>query len=324
LNNKSAVGHLHGIAEISGASITTVELNYSSGLTGNIQSQLNSITTGYLALAGGTMTGAIGLASGTAGAPSLRFSASTTTGLYRAAGDQIGITIAGTAYGTIDATGVNFGIATTGAPSLRATSPGVSNPTYSFVGDTDTGMYRVGANSIGFAANGTNYMTVDAGANTITIGGATSVNAIVTPSGMWQGAHLIASATINFKNVGNTALYTVPTGRRLMVTHIYVAMTTIAGSGTNPVMNVGITGSFQEIVDGTNNPNIFNSPVSITTTGQVLPIGNGANSFPAISGASGANYQFISAASVLTARVATATTGYTTYTGNVYVMGFEF
>lgn len=43
---------------------------------------------------------------------------------------------------------------TTGYPSLRARAGDASNPTYTFVTDTNTGMYRVASDSIGFAAGG--------------------------------------------------------------------------------------------------------------------------------------------------------------------------
>lgn len=60
---------------------------------------------------GGSLTGTFSLDSGSAAAPSLNFSASTTTGLYRAGADQLGFTVAGSASGVWTATG--FGVGTT-------------------------------------------------------------------------------------------------------------------------------------------------------------------------------------------------------------------
>lgn len=324
LNGKASSSHTHGIAEISGASITITELNRLNGVTSSVQTQLNTLTSDKLALSGGTMTGALAIADGTAGAPSLKFSNSTTTGLYRASANTIGVAVAGAAFGSIAASAVQWGIGTTGAPTLTTASMSVSAPTYTFIGDTDTGMYRVGANSLGFSANATNYLTIDGGANTITIGGATATNTVVAMSGIFRGVRMVASAVIDCSSVGNTTIYTIPTGRKLLITAIYLVATTITGTGTAPAVNFGMTGTYDEIVDAVANPNLFTSPVAINTTGQVLPLGVGANAFPAISGGSGADYQYLSAAQVLTARVITATTGYSAFSMTAYVFGMEF
>lgn len=325
LNAKSATGHTHGISEITGSSITTVELNYLQGASSNIQSQLNSVGSGKLSLTGGNMTGPLGIANGSSANPSLQLVNSPTTGFYRAGADQIGIAIAAAAFGSVSASVVQFGIGTTGAPSLRAASPTAADPAYSFISDPDTGMYRAGANSLGFSANAANYMTIDAGANLITIGAAAATNSKIRMSGFYEGFKLIGSVTsIDCTGIANFPIYTIPTGRKLIVTMIYIVAENISGAGTAPKVNFGVTGAnFDEIVDGSNN-NCFSSPVAINTTGQVLVLGVGDNTFPAISGSSGADYQFLTAGQAFTARVATATTGYAAYTVSAHVFGYEF
>lgn len=87
-------------------------------------------------------------ADGSAGAPVVAFIGDLDTGLYRAAADQIGVSTGGS----------NRLIISTS--SFAATLPwlgpsgSASSPTFSFSGDANTGMYRIGSDSVGIAAGG--------------------------------------------------------------------------------------------------------------------------------------------------------------------------
>ena len=89
------------------------------------------------------------IADGSVGAPSLAFNSDTNSGLYSVGADSIGLSLGGTAS-FIFATGASISRAPFHAPDGA-----VGSPSYSFENDTDTGLYRVGANSFAVTTNGT-------------------------------------------------------------------------------------------------------------------------------------------------------------------------
>jgi hypothetical protein len=81
---------------------------------------------------------------------------------------------------------------------------------------------------------------------------------------------------------------------------------------------------FDEIVDNLNNVAIFSpGTYSFSVGGQVMPLGFGDNTFPAISGSSGADYQILAAGAPLTASVKTLA-DFDTFDFTIYAFGFEF
>lgn len=95
-------------------------------------------------------------ASGSAAAPQYSFSGDSNTGAYNVGADDWGIATAGT---------LRFDISTTAVTSTlpwRGPDGTVSAPGLSFSGDTDNGLYRVGANDIGLAVGGSRYMAFNA------------------------------------------------------------------------------------------------------------------------------------------------------------------
>lgn len=103
----------------------------------------------------------IGLENGTAAAPSLYFIGSgTDTGIYSPGADQVGITTGGTVR--LTTTTAQF----TATLPWRGQDGTAGAPAFSFSGDTDNGMYRVGTNSIGFSTGGTVRVTVDSAGDT--------------------------------------------------------------------------------------------------------------------------------------------------------------
>lgn len=99
------------------------------------------------------------LADGTVANPGLFFDDDPNTGIYRVGADVIGITTNGVQRLRIDTVSANWGGNSTGDALIMFT-PSASAPAYSFAGDTTTGMYRDGSNSIGWATNGIERMQV--------------------------------------------------------------------------------------------------------------------------------------------------------------------
>jgi len=85
---------------------------------------------------------------GSAAAPTFSFSSDTNTGVYLAGVDNVGISTGGTLRFDISTTRNTWTLPHGGATGSAAT------PTWSFSGDTNTGMYRIGTDNMGFAANG--------------------------------------------------------------------------------------------------------------------------------------------------------------------------
>jgi hypothetical protein len=80
---------------------------------------------GFLALTGGTMTGALGVTAGTAGSPSIFVSGDTNTGIYSPGADQVAISTAGSGKLFVDANG-NVGVGSS-APQKKLHVVGDSN-----------------------------------------------------------------------------------------------------------------------------------------------------------------------------------------------------
>lgn len=87
--------------------------------------------------------------SGSATAPALSYSADTNTGMYRIGADDLGFTTGGTLRFDISTT------AFTGTLPWQGQDGTAAAPAFSFSADTDTGLYRIGANNLGVATGGT-------------------------------------------------------------------------------------------------------------------------------------------------------------------------
>jgi hypothetical protein len=287
----------------------------------------------------------LSLADGTAGAPSLNFVNATTTGIYLAAANTLGISASGTLRlsvsssnvtstlpisgpaGTVTATSFNFGTAGTGmygdatnilhaisgvlrltvatnsitstvpyiapAGSVTATSynfgtagtglygsatqnlfavsgvlrltidasnitstlallgPGgtAALPTYSFSGDPNTGIYNVGADSLGISTGGTVRLTIDTAATTSTLPYVAPLGAVGTPSYTFTGdlntgMYSSAAETINFASNGSLMFIVTTTGigvRSVGALGGLVGDLTVSSSATNIYINSSTT-----------------------------------------------------------------------------------
>lgn len=85
---------------------------------------------------------------GTAGAPAYSFSGDPNTGIYSVGADDLGVSTGGTLRFDISTTGI-----TSTLPFLGAAGA-VGAPEYSFSGDTNTGIYSIGADDLGLATGG--------------------------------------------------------------------------------------------------------------------------------------------------------------------------
>lgn len=89
---------------------------------------------------------------GSAAAPSYAFGSYTNKGLYSSAAGTVSLSIGGAEIFEWSAT-YQRGTAT-GSAQIMSAAGTVSVPAFTFRGDTDTGVYRVGANDIGIASGG--------------------------------------------------------------------------------------------------------------------------------------------------------------------------
>lgn len=337
LNAKRNTSDTIGVSEITGSAITTTELNYLQGVTSNVQTQINSISSNAITPTGGTFTGSIFAAAGTAAAPSIGFSPSTTSGFYWAGADGIGLTHGGSSVMTINSSDVEYaGGDTDGDAAIKISGYGEANPVYTFVdsaGNTKTsGMYLAGADSIGISAGGSNMATFDGDANAVTVGGAVASNNTVDVTGILSGEKMLGKATVSAgsaDSTGETSLYVVPAGRNAIITKAMVRIVSAAAGGSGGDtsvfrMNIGWGASFDELLDNVTNTTVFNpGGYSYDTAGQIMPIGTGDNTFPAISGNSGASYQFAPAGTDISASV-TVLADFDTWDVEVILFGYEY
>lgn len=339
LNAKRSTSATIGINEITSASITINELNYLSGASANIQSQLNALAFSGT-YGGGTFSAPFYAANGSVSSPGVGFASAHTTGWYLN-GSSISIAIAGTKTWTLSASTLVIGDGSTaGGPTIRATGFGVSNPTYSFTGDTGTGWYRISTNKIGVAGNGKLLASFDGSSapGAVVLGTATD-NTAVSIAGIFAGEKVLSQTVVAAgKNpsspVGSgneTDLYTVPTGRTCMVTRVAIILSSVtqggSGGATNAFrMDIGNkSAACNELLDNVNNTTVFNPGGSYTfsTAGQILWLGSGDNVFTSISGSNGNSYGVFTAGSVISARPQ-ARADFDIWSMTVVVMGVEY
>ena len=173
------------------AADTAWYLPSADGTTGQVLSTNGAGSLSWVTASGGgsgdfksdgsvSMTGAIRAANGTAAAPSLTFNGDTQTGLYLKAANAVVL-----ATGGADRISFGNGKVLSMAPGAFFLNTGVSAsfPTYTFENDDDTGMYRIGANTLAFSTGGTNRMTID-DAGRVGVGTAPSTESLTLAGGL--------------------------------------------------------------------------------------------------------------------------------------------
>lgn len=132
--------------------------NAGSDFTLNAYSDAGAFLGTPITVARGTLVislgGVVQFNYGSAAAPALTFPFETTTGIYRSAANTIGFSASGVLRLSISAT------ALTPTVPIRGQNGTVGAPAYSFSGDTNTGIYSIGADTLGLGTNGTLRLTV--------------------------------------------------------------------------------------------------------------------------------------------------------------------
>lgn len=172
-----------------GSGTFTITNSFSSGTTiSSSQTNANNADigaeiTGSLPRNGEAgMTAQLPLANGTVGAPALAFSSDTDSGWYRIGSNEIGLSLGGSKIVDYSAAGVAVTgtFSATGATGLGDGT--VGTPALNFVSDTDSGLYRIGANEIGVAVNGAKVLDVATTGLTVT-GALSNTTSGVTTTG---------------------------------------------------------------------------------------------------------------------------------------------
>jgi hypothetical protein len=104
---------------------------------------------------GDTMTGALGIIAGTAGAPGLFISGDTNTGIYSPGADQLAVSTGGTGRLTVSTTAVSS--------TLAVDHPlgAVGTPSITFTGDLNTGLWSPTADTIAASTGGSERLRID-------------------------------------------------------------------------------------------------------------------------------------------------------------------
>lgn len=188
----------------------------------------SSSLTSYVAKAGDTMTGALQFPNGTQAAPAITFSSESNTGLYRVSSGVMGIAFNGTSEYSIS----NGSIRSNMSNTFQLTNGNtVSFPTYSFNGDTDTGIFHAGANTIGVSTSGTERLRID---STGKVGiGVTAPSEALEVSGNIKGTQLC---------IGADCRSAWPTASGGTVTNVSSANAylTVTNGGTTPTITANV------------------------------------------------------------------------------------
>jgi hypothetical protein len=164
-----------------------------------------------------TSTLALILPVGSAAAPALRFGADTDSGLYQIADNNIGFSFGGTLRFDISSTLITSTLVHVGPAGA------VGAPTYSFSGDPNTGVYSVGADTLGITTGGVLRLS----ASTTDI---TSTLVLLGPAGA------VGAPTYSFSGDPNTGIYSVGADQLGISTNGVLRLTTstTAFTGTLP------------------------------------------------------------------------------------------
>ncbi|MBU0667697.1 hypothetical protein KJ951_01165 [Patescibacteria group bacterium] len=189
-------------------------------------------------------TGVTALTDGTVGAPILTFSGDTNTGIYRVGSDSIGFSAGGVQTLRVGTSGIVTG--------FLATTDGTAGvPGHSFSNDPDTGMYRSTTNTLGFAGNGANMLTLAPSSATITQAAATSGSP--TAFTLTGGAHTGLTAStedigvnLNLSATKTWATGAIATQREMLVqapTYAFAGASTITDAATFAITGAPIAGA---------------------------------------------------------------------------------
>ncbi len=130
----------------------------------------------------------LALAAGTAALPSYAIIGDLDTGMYGVGANNLGFSVGGTLRLDVSTTAVTSALPIVGPAGL------VGTPSFTLVGDLDTGLYSVGANDLGIATGGALRLDV-------------STTAITATLPYYAPAGLVGTPSITFSGDTNTGLY---------------------------------------------------------------------------------------------------------------------
>lgn len=190
---------------------------YFTATTSTASSFPYASTTAISSVTSSTSKAIIG--TGSLSAPSLAISGDEDTGIYSHTANGIAVTTGGTQKLTIGSTGtisaVNSSLLedlTTGAYTLSGALGTISLPTYSFTGDTNTGLWSQTADTLNLSVGGVETFKTDATSSIFPIGnvgvGTTTPYAKLSVAGQVVGSHFTAttSTASTFPYASSTAL----------------------------------------------------------------------------------------------------------------------
>lgn len=190
-------------------------------------------------------TGGVMLPDGAAATPALRFAADTNTGIYRIGADNIGFATAGTLRWHISGGGNLFSGSgnydyNIGASLFLGSSGSAAAPTFSFGSstDTNTGMYRVSEDQIGFTAGGTLRATINTTDLILTVG--LTLPKTITAGGT-TGAQTInkTSGSVNFAAAATSLVVTNSLCTTSSVIHCTIATNDATAANVKAVAAAG-------------------------------------------------------------------------------------
>jgi hypothetical protein len=146
----------------------------------------------------GSMSQPLKLASGTVAAPGLTFSADSDCGLYRIGANNVGVSVSGAKVLDVATTGLGV-TGTLSASGVASLADGaVGTPGLNFTSDTNSGVYRIGADNVGVAVNGAKVLDVATTGLTVT-GALTSTGALSATTGVFS-SNVNVTGTVTASN----------------------------------------------------------------------------------------------------------------------------
>ena len=146
-----------------------------------------------LTVAGNVLTG-----SGTAALPALAFTGEAGTGVYKAAAGNVGVSAQGTASMFATSTGVTV------PGTVFHSSGALATPSFAFIGETNTGVYKPAAGNVAVVAQGTASMY------------ATSTG-VTVPGSVFHAAGTLAAPSVTFVGETGTGVYKAAAGNVALV-----------------------------------------------------------------------------------------------------------
>lgn len=158
------------------SAVSTTELGFLSGVTSSVlgKDQVGTFTNKTLTsptINSGALSGTFSgnhtisgipsfsniaqFSDGTAAAPAITFTSDTDTGFYNVAANTLGVTLNGAQVAQFS-TAFFYSFQQSQGPNGSA-----ATPSFSFNSDTNTGIYRIAADTLGFSTNGTNAGQID-------------------------------------------------------------------------------------------------------------------------------------------------------------------